>query len=247
MRSGSKRPAPSSRRPRPASTPARRACNTEGAIAKYLASESGNAAAEASHPGIRRLRLHPRVPGREDQARRAHHDDLRGHLRDPGDDDRPRPLAAAPQDARRALPRAGPRARAAGGRVAGVRRRHRALWRASSLAEVLESARIGRLTRHQHVLLQARRADRRTPRPLAAFARRAARGTGRNAATRRPTAVRAGGARGHEPGLRPRGGAEGRHGRRPAAARYAAALRRSCPARSPRACAWTAIEQPRRA
>ena len=57
------------------------------------------------HPGTRRLRLHARVHGREDQARRAHHHDLRGHLGDHGDDDRARPLAAAPQDPRRSLPR----------------------------------------------------------------------------------------------------------------------------------------------
>ena len=56
------------------------------------------------HPGPRRLRLHPRVRGREDQARRAHHHDLRGHLRDHGDDDRPRPLAGAPEVPRRLLP-----------------------------------------------------------------------------------------------------------------------------------------------
>ena len=57
------------------------------------------------HPGPRRLRLHPRVPRREDQAGRADHDDLRGDLRDHGDDDRPGPLAAASQDQRPALSR----------------------------------------------------------------------------------------------------------------------------------------------
>ena len=57
------------------------------------------------HPGPRRLRLHPRVHGREDQAGRADHHDLRGHLGDHGDDHRPRPLAAAPQDQRPLLPR----------------------------------------------------------------------------------------------------------------------------------------------
>ena len=56
-------------------------------------------------PGPRRLRLHPRLHGREDQARRPHHQDLRGHLGDHGDDDRPRALAGAPEDARRLLPR----------------------------------------------------------------------------------------------------------------------------------------------
>ena len=61
------------------------------------------------HPGPRRLRLHPRVPRREDQAGRPHHHDLRGHLRDHGDDHRPRPLAAAPQDARAATTTTRPR------------------------------------------------------------------------------------------------------------------------------------------
>ena len=59
------------------------------------------------HPGARRLRLHARVHGREDQAGRAHHHDLRGHLGDHGDDHRARPLAGAPEDARPALPRRG--------------------------------------------------------------------------------------------------------------------------------------------
>ena len=64
-------------------------------------------------PGARRLRLHARVPGGEDPARRPDHHDLRGHLGDHGDDGRPRPLAAAPQDARRPLRRGGARARGA--------------------------------------------------------------------------------------------------------------------------------------
>ena len=61
------------------------------------------------HPGPRRLRLHAGVHGREDQARRPDHHDLRGHLRDHGDDDRPRPLAGAPEDPRAVLPRPGRR------------------------------------------------------------------------------------------------------------------------------------------
>ena len=64
-------------------------------------------------PGPRRLRLHPRLHGREDQARRSHHQDLRGHLGDHGDHDRARPLAGAPEVRRRPLPRAGARARGA--------------------------------------------------------------------------------------------------------------------------------------
>ena len=60
------------------------------------------------HPGPRRLRLHAGVHGREDQARRPDHHDLRGHLRDHGDDDRPRPLAGAPEDPRAATTTTGP-------------------------------------------------------------------------------------------------------------------------------------------
>ena len=52
------------------------------------------------HSGPRRLRLHARVHGREDQARRPDHTDLRGHLGDHGDDDLPRSLAGAPEDPR---------------------------------------------------------------------------------------------------------------------------------------------------
>ena len=80
-------------------------------------------------PGARRLRLHPRVHGRKDQAGRPDHHDLRGHLRDHGDDHRPGPLAAAPQDPRGATTTTPPRslrhwpardpASGAGGRGAG--------------------------------------------------------------------------------------------------------------------------------
>ncbi len=106
------------------------------------------------HPGARRLRLHPRVPRREDQARRPDHHDLRGHLGDHGDDDRAGPLAAAPEDQRRVLPRAGPRAGrrcARGSRTSAQRPRHS---RRRRMAAVLEACRVGRLTRNQHVLLR---------------------------------------------------------------------------------------------
>ena len=53
-------------------------------------------------PGARRLRLHPALRRGEDPPRRPDHHDLRGHLGDHGDDHRPGPLAAAPQDPRRA-------------------------------------------------------------------------------------------------------------------------------------------------
>ena len=94
------------------------------------------------HPGARRLRLHARVHGREDQARRAHHHDLRGHLRDHGDDHRPRPLAAAPEDARAATTTTGPaRLEALEAASPGLRRRHSPPSRSTPLAEVLERCR----------------------------------------------------------------------------------------------------------
>ena len=138
------------------------------------------------HPGPRRLRLHARLHGREDQARRPHHHDLRGHLRDHGDDDRPRALAGAPQDAA---------ATTTTRRRASSRRSHAehpdvgadiAALAHHALAEVLERCRVGRLTRHQHVLLRlgaliAPGRGRRRARPA-----RAARGRRRAAATRRP-------------------------------------------------------------
>ena len=127
------------------------ALNTEGAIAKYMATEAGNAAADAAiqaHGGYGYTRP---VPGREDQAGCPDHHDLRGHLGDPRDDDRPRPVAAAPEDLRRLLPRARREASTAwrddcGGATAAL-----AL---ECLAEVLEACRVGRLTRNQHVLLR---------------------------------------------------------------------------------------------
>ena len=77
-------------------------------------------------PGPRRLRLHPALPGRKDQARRPDHHHLRGHLGDPGDDDRPRPVAAAPQIVRRLLPRRRPQPSMAYPRIAAAPRPH---WR----------------------------------------------------------------------------------------------------------------------
>ncbi len=51
-----------------------------------------------SGPGARRVRIHASLHRREDPSRRQDHHDLRRHLGDPGDDHRPRPLAAAPED-----------------------------------------------------------------------------------------------------------------------------------------------------
>ena len=111
------------------------------------------------HPGPRRLRLHAGVPGREDQARRPHHHDLRGHLRDHGDDHRPRPVAGAPQDRGRYHHDRADALEALDGTHPDVGAGTAALA-LHALAEVLEWCRTGRLTRQQHVLLRPRRADR---------------------------------------------------------------------------------------
>ena len=128
--------------------------NTEGAIAKYMATEAGNAARRRGDPGTRRLRLRPRVHGREDQARRAHHDDLRRHVGDHGDDHRPRPLAAASQDRPAATTTTRPRrSRLCTGPIPTVGADVAALAH-HALAEVMEACRAARLTRNQHVLLR---------------------------------------------------------------------------------------------
>ena len=49
-------------------------------------------------PGLRRLRLHQGVPGREADARREDHAAVRGHVPDPAAGDRPRGADAAPVD-----------------------------------------------------------------------------------------------------------------------------------------------------
>ena len=111
------------------------------------------------HPGARRLRLHPPLPGGEDPPRRPDHHHLRGHLRDHGDDHRARPVAAPPQDPRRALPRPGRELRPCTPRIP----RSARTWQHSRfecLAGVLEACRVGRLTRNQHVLLRLGELDR---------------------------------------------------------------------------------------
>ena len=127
--------------------------NTEGAIAKYMATEAGNAGRRRQHPGAGRLRLHPRVHGGEDQPRRSHHHDLRRHLRDHGDDHQPRPLAASPENPRPALSRAGAEVRSAARPPSGRGRGQRG----PGLARPGRSdgeARVARLTRYQHILLR---------------------------------------------------------------------------------------------
>ena len=128
------------------------ALNTEGAVAKYMATEAGNAAADASDPGPWRLWLHPAVPGRKDQAGRADHDHLRGHLRDPGDDDRPRPVAAAPEDVRRRTTTT--RRAASMACTRGLRRSHRSAGaRLFGCGAWRPAGSVGS-TRNQHVLLR---------------------------------------------------------------------------------------------
>jgi acyl-CoA dehydrogenase len=126
---------------------------TEGAVAKYLATEAGNKAAEDSDPGAGRLWLHQGVHGREVQARCAHHHDLRRHLRDHGVDDQPRPLAASPQDQGRVLQRLGGAARS-GGAPNNSSGAATAALAMRALPTCWSAARIDRLTRNQHILFR---------------------------------------------------------------------------------------------
>ena len=104
-RRGSRRRGRTSRRPPSGSTRARAALEHRGRDRQVPRDRGGQRRGRRRDPGPRRLRLHARVHGREDQARRSHHHDLRGDLGDHGDDHRARPLAAAPEDRRRLLPR----------------------------------------------------------------------------------------------------------------------------------------------
>jgi alkylation response protein AidB-like acyl-CoA dehydrogenase len=113
----------------------------------------GQQGGRGCHPGSRRLRLHQRVHGREDQARRAHHLHLRRHVGDHGMDHRPRPLAATPEDARRVLQRLGRPA----GRAARRRTQQRGQLRRAGDARPGRhpgTRRLDRLTRNQHVLFR---------------------------------------------------------------------------------------------
>ena len=146
-------------------------------------------------PGTRRLRLHPRVRRREDPARRADHDDLRGHLGDHGDDDRARSLAAAPQDARRPLPRDRARTRGPSGAASAADRRARpprARRTARGLPRGAPDAPPARAA-------APRRRSRRGPRARRALARRAARGRRRGRRREGLHALRRGRARDDEP------------------------------------------------
>ena len=132
--------APTSRRRPSASTPAR-AASTPKARSPSTWPPKPATGRRRQHPGLRRLRLHPRIHGGEDQARRAHHHHLRRHFRDHGNDHLPRPLAVAYENARPALPRAGPRARSAACPPPEVGAGIAALA-LHALAEVMERARV---------------------------------------------------------------------------------------------------------
>ena len=72
-----------------------------GAAAKCFASDVAMEVTTERRAGARRLRLHPRLPGRADDARRQDHPDLRGHQ--PGAADRDGPPAARRDPVRAAL------------------------------------------------------------------------------------------------------------------------------------------------
>ena len=128
---------------------------TEGAVAKYCATEAGNRGRRRRHPGAGRLRLHPRVHGGEDQARRAHHHHLRGHVRDHGDG--PSRATAGSSTSRRAgryyhdwaARLEALHAQRPGSRAPAWRR-----WRCAPWPRSWSACRVGRLTRNQHVLFR---------------------------------------------------------------------------------------------
>ena len=174
--------------------------NIEGAIAKYLASEAGNAAADAAiqaHGGygytheymVEKIKRDVRITT-----------DLRGHLRDHGDDDRARALAGAPQDRRRLLPRAGRELEALHAEHPDVGADVAALA-LHALAELLERCRVGAADPAPARPAAPRRADRlgrgrrgvrppRAPRPPKQLHPKAARRLARQAAGRRQPRVR---------------------------------------------------------
>ena len=147
------RPAPTSRRRPNGSTPARACLNTEGAIAKYLATEAGNAAAEAAiqaHGGygytreylVEKIKRDVRITTiyegtSEIMEMTIARDRWQEHLKTRGRYYHDR------ADALEALDGTHP------GVGAGT-----AALALHALAEVLEWCRTGRLTRQQHVLLR---------------------------------------------------------------------------------------------
>ena len=82
--------------------------NTEGAVAKYLATEAGNDAADAAIQALGGYGYMHEYLVEKITAGRAHHHHLRGHFGDHGDDDRARPVAGTSEDQRGPLPRRRP-------------------------------------------------------------------------------------------------------------------------------------------
>ena len=128
--------------------------NTEGAIAKYLATEAGNAAADAAiqaHGGYGYTHEYMVEKIKRDVRITTIYEGTSEIMEMTIARDR---WQAAPEDARRALPRAGPRARGAATRAM---RMSAPAWRRSPttrFAELMEACRVARLTRNQHVLLR---------------------------------------------------------------------------------------------
>ena len=67
----------------------------ESSHAKRFAADTAMEVSDRRRAGLRRLRLHQGLPGREADARREDHAALRGHLADPAPGHRPRDAAAA--------------------------------------------------------------------------------------------------------------------------------------------------------
>ncbi len=63
--------------------------NTEGAIAKYMATEAGDKAADDSIQALGGYGYTHEYMVEKIKPRRSHHQDLRRHLRDHGDDHQP--------------------------------------------------------------------------------------------------------------------------------------------------------------
>ena len=188
------------------------ALNTEGAIAKYFATESGNAAAEAAiqaHGGygytreyvVEKIKRDVRITTiyegtSEIMEMTIARDRWQQHLK----------------TTRRVLPRAGAGAGRAARPAPGRRRRRRRRSRPAALAGVLEACRVGRLTRNQHVLLRLGELIAWAE-CAASLARRAAAAADGTLPAKADTRFASAGPRGDQPGLRARGRADRRRAR----------------------------------
>ncbi len=181
--------------------------NTEGAIAKYLASEAGNAAADAAIQAlggygytheylVEKIRRDVRITTiyegtSEIMEMTIARDRWQEHLKTRGDHYHAiaRELEALPAQV--------------GGDIAALA--HHAL------AEMLEACRTARLTRHQHILLRLGELEARTE-GAGALARRAAAVAAGTTVGEDVQPLRRRGAGRDEPHRRPRGGAHDHHG-----------------------------------